>query len=455
MKYYLAIDIGASGGRHILGWIEDGRLKHEEVYRFKNGIVIENGHSIWNMDSIVNNVIVGISRCAVLGKIPYSVAIDTWGVDYVLLDDKGSVIHPVYSYRDARTKKALSSVNDIVKKEELYKRTGIQFQSFNTVFQLYCDKLSNRLTRAKYLLMIPDYINYRLTGVMKQEYTNATTSSLVNATAARWDEELIARLGFNKKLFQELSMPKEEVARFSKEIEQKVGFSSKVVLCPSHDTASAVTATLGEKNTAYLSSGTWSLIGIENDAPIITETARNCNFTNEGGIDRRFRFLKNLMGMWIFGRVEDEFGIISYEQRRELAKKSSFQKTFDVNARNLENPKSMADAIRELLHEPELPIGDIFNSIYHSLAKAYKDAVEEVEKVTRQKIEAIQIVGGGGSDPYLNELTRHKTQKRILTGPKEATAIGNLAVQIMAAKGIDLKEARELIRKSVGIEEVL
>lgn len=455
MKYYLAIDIGASGGRHILGWIEDGRLKHEEVYRFKNGIVIENGHSIWNMDSIVNNVIVGISRCAVLGKIPYSVAIDTWGVDYVLLDDKGSVIHPVYSYRDARTKKALSSVNDIVKKEELYKRTGIQFQSFNTVFQLYCDKLSNRLTRAKYLLMIPDYINYRLTGVMKQEYTNATTSSLVNATAARWDEELIARLGFNKKLFQELSMPKEEVARFSKEIEQKVGFSSKVVLCPSHDTASAVTATLGEKNTAYLSSGTWSLIGIENDAPIITETARNCNFTNEGGIDRRFRFLKNLMGMWIFGRVEDEFGIISYEQRRELAKKSSFQKTFDVNARNLENPKSMADAIRELLHEPELPIGDIFNSIYHSLAKAYKDAVEEVEKVTRQKIEAIQIVGGGGSDSYLNELTRHKTQKRILTGPKEATAIGNLAVQIMAAKGIDLKEARELIRKSVGIEEVL
>ena len=455
MKYYLAIDIGASGGRHILGWIEDGRLKHEEVYRFKNGIVIENGHSIWNMDSIVNNVIVGISRCAVLGKIPYSVAIDTWGVDYVLLDDKGSVIHPVYSYRDARTKKALSSVNDIVKKEELYKRTGIQFQSFNTVFQLYCDKLSNRLTRAKYLLMIPDYINYRLTGVMKQEYTNATTSSLVNATAARWDEELIARLGFNKKLCQELSMPKEEVARFSKEIEQKVGFSSKVVLCPSHDTASAVTATLGEKNTAYLSSGTWSLIGIENDAPIITETARNCNFTNEGGIDRRFRFLKNLMGMWIFGRVEDEFGIISYEQRRELAKKSSFQKTFDVNARNLENPKSMADAIRELLHEPELPIGDIFNSIYHSLAKAYKDAVEEVEKVTRQKIEAIQIVGGGGSDSYLNELTRHKTQKRILTGPKEATAIGNLAVQIMAAKGIDLKEARELIRKSVGIEEVL
>ena len=396
MKYYLAIDIGASGGRHILGWIEDGRLKHEEVYRFKNGIVIENGHSIWNMDSIVNNVIVGIRRCAVLGKIPYSVAIDTWGVDYVLLDDKGSVIHPVYSYRDARTKKALSSVNDIVKKEELYKRTGIQFQSFNTVFQLYCDKLSNRLTRAKYLLMIPDYINYRLTGVMKQEYTNATTSSLVNATAARWDEELIARLGFNKKLFQELSMPKEEVARFSKEIEQKVGFSSKVVLCPSHDTASAVTATLGEKNTVYLSSGTWSLIGIENDAPIITETARNCNFTNEGGIDRRFRFLKNLMGMWIFGRVEDEFGIISYEQRRELAKKSSFQKTFDVNARNLENPKSMADAIRELLHEPELPIGDIFNSIYHSLAKAYKDAVEEVEKVTRQKIEAIQIVGGGG-----------------------------------------------------------
>lgn len=455
MKYYLAIDIGASGGRHILGWIEDGRLKHEEVYRFKNGIVIENGHSIWNMDSIVNNVIVGIRRCAVLGKIPYSVAIDTWGVDYVLLDDKGSVIHPVYSYRDARTKKALSSVNDIVKKEELYKRTGIQFQSFNTVFQLYCDKLSNRLTRAKYLLMIPDYINYRLTGVMKQEYTNATTSSLVNATAARWDEELIARLGFNKKLFQELSMPKEEVARFSKEIEQKVGFSSKVVLCPSHDTASAVTATLGEKNTVYLSSGTWSLIGIENDAPIITETARNCNFTNEGGIDRRFRFLKNLMGMWIFGRVEDEFGIISYEQRRELAKKSSFQKTFDVNARNLENPKSMADAIRELLHEPELPIGDIFNSIYHSLAKAYKDAVEEVEKVTRQKIEAIQIVGGGGSDSYLNELTRHKTQKRILTGPKEATAIGNLAVQIMAAKGIDLKEARELIRKSVGIEEVL
>ena len=455
MKYYLAIDIGASGGRHILGWIEDGRLKHEEVYRFKNGIVIENGHSIWNMDSIVNNVIVGIRRCAVLGKIPYSVASDTWGVDYVLLDDKGSVIHPVYSYRDARTKKALSSVNDIVKKEELYKRTGIQFQSFNTVFQLYCDKLSNRLTRAKYLLMIPDYINYRLTGVMKQEYTNATTSSLVNATAARWDEELIARLGFNKKLFQELSMPKEEVARFSKEIEQKVGFSSKVVLCPSHDTASAVTATLGEKNTVYLSSGTWSLIGIENDAPIITETARNCNFTNEGGIDRRFRFLKNLMGMWIFGRVEDEFGIISYEQRRELAKKSSFQKTFDVNARNLENPKSMADAIRELLHEPELPIGDIFNSIYHSLAKAYKDAVEEVEKVTRQKIEAIQIVGGGGSDSYLNELTRHKTQKRILTGPKEATAIGNLAVQIMAAKGIDLKEARELIRKSVGIEEVL
>ena len=350
MTYHLAIDIGASSGRHILGYIDNGRLKLEEIHRFENYITNQNGTLVWDIEHLVSEVKKGIAKCKEIGKIPCTVAIDTWGVDYVLLDESKQEILPAVSYRDSRTNRVINKVESIISAEELYLKTGIQKQNFNTIYQLYVDYLSGKLDNAKYFLMIPAYLSYKLTGVIKNEYTNATTTGMVNAESKTWDNDIIEDLGLPKHLFGTLDTPCTVIGNFTKEMQDYAGFDSTVIFAPSHDTASAVCACPIDDNSVYISSGTWSLIGVESLNPIVNEKSMAANFANEGGIDYRFRFLKNYMGMWLFQNVKKNLNNeFSYDDMMRLAMQSKRFEMIDTNAPDFLAPENMINAIRSYL----------------------------------------------------------------------------------------------------------
>lgn len=451
--YYLAVDIGASSGRHILSHIENGKLVLEEIYRFENNLVADETGLVWDIDSLFAEVLCGIKKCKEIGNIPKSIAIDTWGVDYVLLDENRKEIKPCYCYRDSRTSAVIDEVESLVSPTELYAKTGIQKQNFNTIYQLYADKKNSRLKNAKYFLMMPEYLSFKLTGVCKNEYTNATTTGLVNANEKIWDTQIIHALGLTEELFKPLFLPSSSVGDLSAEVQKIVGFNCAVLFAPSHDTASAVCACPMRDNDLYISSGTWSLIGTEITEPILNDNARQLNFTNEGGMDYRFRFLKNYMGMWLFQNIRRNLNkSMTYDEMMELAKNCGEYKYFDVNDNTLVAPKNMIEAIGKLIGSDDL--GFILNSAYHSLAKSYSEAVTEIEAVTGKRFNAIHIVGGGCQDKYLNALTRDYTGKDVTAGPIEATATGNIISQIISDKKISLAAARDLIKKSFDIKEI-
>lgn len=456
LEYYLAIDIGASSGRHILAWLEDGKLKLKEIYRFDNDLKREGNSLIWDMEKIVVEVKRGIKECKNHGAVPKSIAIDTWGVDYVLLDADKKPILPAYSYRDMRTEYAVGEVESIIPPSELYAKTGIQKQNFNTVYQLYCDKKSGRLNNAEYFLMMPEYLSYRLTGVMKNEYTIASTSGLLNAAEKDWDEDIIDSLGFPKKLFRKLYLPGESVGSFSDEMREEAGFDSNVVLCPSHDTACAVLACPIEDGGLFISSGTWSLIGVELDCPITSEEARLANFTNEGNIDYRFRFLKNYMGMWLLQNIRKNLGKrLSYDEMMNLAEKCGKITYIDVNSPELTAPENMIEAVKKVAGKPDMELCDVINCVYHSLARSYADAIGEIERLTNRKINGVNIVGGGSSDDYLNRLTSRYSGRKVSAGPREATAAGNIISQIIRDNdNFDIQTARECIKRSFDICDI-
>ena len=451
MTYYLAIDIGASSGRHILSHIENEKLVLEEIYRFDNNLTQSKDGLVWDIESLFSEVLNGIKKCGEIGKIPKSIAIDTWGVDYVLLDENKKEIKPCYCYRDGRTNTVVDEVESLVSPARLYAKTGIQKQNFNTIYQLYADKKNGRLQNTKYFLMMPEYLSFKLTGVCKNEYTNATTTGLVNAKTKTWDNDILSALGLPSELFGKLNTPSSLVGDLSADIQKAVGFNSTVLFAPSHDTASAVCACPMQDNDLYISSGTWSLIGTEITEPILNDNARKLNFTNEGGIDYRFRFLKNYMGMWLFQNIRRNLNkSMTYDEMMELAKNCGEYKYFDVNDSTLVAPKNMIDAIGKLICSDDL--GLILNSAYHSLAKSYNEAVTEIEAVTCKRFDAIHIVGGGCQDKYLNALTRDYTGKSVTAGPIEATATGNIVSQIMRDKKISLAKARDLIKNSFVIK---
>lgn len=453
MNYYLAIDIGASSGRHILGYIDNGRLKLEEIHRFENYITNQNSTLVWDIEHLVNEVKKGIAKCKEIGKIPCTVAIDTWGVDYVLLDESKKEIKPCYCYRDSRTNAVVDEVESLVSSARLYAKTGIQKQNFNTIYQLYADKKSGRLQNAKYFLMMPEYLSFKLTGVCKNEYTNATTTGLVNAKTKTWDNDILSALDLPSELFGALNTPSSLMGDLSADIQKAVGFNCAVLFPPSHDTASAVCACPMQDDDLYISSGTWSLIGTEITQPILSDNARKLNFSNEGGIDYRFRFLKNYMGMWLFQNIRRNLNkSMTYDEMMTLAMNCGEYKYFDVNDRTLVAPDNMIDAIGKLICSDDL--GLILNSAYHSLAKSYSEAVSEIEAVTGKRFNAIHIVGGGCQDKYLNILTRDYTGKSVTAGPIEATATGNIVSQIMHDKKISLAAARDLIKNSFDIKEI-
>ena len=452
MKYCLAIDMGASSGRHILGFIEDGKLKLEEIYRFENGIVDIDGTLCWDIDHLFTEIKNGLKECKELGKIPETVAIDTWGVDYVLLDKDKKEIMPAVSYRDARTLGIPEEIDKIIPRKELYERTGIQATSYNSIYQLYCDKKSGKLDNAEYFLMMPEYFSFKLTGEIRNEYTLTTTGGLVNVNTFERDEEILEKLGIPKKIFTPLSLPGTVVGNLSDKVKEELGFDTTVILCASHDTASAVASCSVGDNGIYISSGTWSLIGTENAQPVTCEKAMNSGFTNEGGVEHRYRFLENIMGMWLLQNIRKNLDKkYTYDEMMQLAMASDFTEYINPNDESFLAPDNMIEAIRNYLGKPELPIGDVLNSVYHSLAKTYNEAVKVVEEISNKQIDVINIVGGGCKDSYLNSLTEKYTGKKVIAGPVEATAAGNLMVQLMYLdKGLNLTTARELIKNSFG-----
>ena len=450
MKYCLAIDMGASSGRHILGCIENCKLQLEEIYRFENGIVDIDGTLCWDIDHLFTEIKNGLKECKKLGKFPETVAIDTWGVDYVLLDKYKKEILPAVSYRDSRTLEIPEEIDKIIPRKELYERTGIQATNYNSVYQLYCDKLSGKLDKAEYFLMMPEYFSFKLTGEIRNEYTLSTTGGLVNTQTFERDEEILEKLGIPKRIFTPLSLPGAVVGNLSDEVKEEVGFDTTVILCASHDTASAVASCSVGNNGIYISSGTWSLIGTENSQPVTCEKAMNSGFTNEGGIEHRYRFLENIMGMWLFQNIRKNLDKkYTYDEMMQMAMESDFTEYINPNAEEFLAPENMIEAIRNYLGKPELPIGDVLNSIYHSLAKTYNDAVKVIEEISNKQVDVINIVGGGCKDSYLNALTEKYTGKKVIAGPVEATAAGNLMVQLMYLdKELNLTTARELIKNS-------
>jgi len=455
MCYYLAIDIGASSGRHVLGSLTNGKLVLEEIYRFDNGIEKQNGVLVWNTEALVSEVIKGIKKCGEAGKIPTTVAIDTWGVDYVLLDEDKKEIFPAVSYRDERTAASSKELGRILPQKTLFKITGIQKQTFNTIYQLYSDRLSGKMDNAKYFLMMPDYLNYKLTGVIHNEYTNATTTNLINAKTNVWDKEITEKTGIEEGIFQELSLPCTEVGKFSEDIVNEVGFNATVIHCPSHDTASAVAACPIDNGSVYISSGTWSLIGTENAAPILSEEALKANFTNEGGIEYRYRFLKNIMGMWLFQSIRRDLGKkYTYDEMMQMAIESDFTERIDPTDDVFLAPDNMIEAVRTYLGRPNLPVSDVLSSVYHSLAYSYDRTIKEIESICKKEIRSIHIVGGGSKDKYLNKLTAIYTGKNVFVGLNEATATGNILSQIMFKNKIDLSKARQIVKDTFNISEV-
>ena len=459
-RYYLAVDIGASSGRHMLASMKDGKMHLEEVYRFPNGMDDKNGTLCWDVDRLFTEIKNGLKKCKEIGKIPVSMAIDTWGVDYVLLDQDDRILGDTVGYRDSRTEGMDEKVYEVIPQDELYARTGIQKQIFNTVYQLMAVKESHPeyLEQAESILMIPDYFHFLLTGVKKNEYTNATTGQLVSPKTNDWDYELIEMLGYNPKMFRPVSMPGTVVGEFTEEVQKEVGFNCTVVLPATHDTGSAVLAVpTNDDDAVYISSGTWSLMGIERKEADCSMESMKANFTNEGGYDHRFRYLKNIMGLWMIQSVKKEFTEdLSFAQICEMASKETIPSIVDCNDDCFLAPKSMIKAVQDFCSRtgqqvPET-VGEISSVIYNSLAKCYGDTVQEIEEITGKKYSTIYVVGGGSNAGYLNELTAKYTGKKVSAGPSEATAIGNVIVQ-MLHDGIfkDLPEARTCVRESFDI----
>ena len=470
---HLAIDIGASSGRHIVGEVVDGRMELTEVYRFENGLTHRNGHLCWDIDALAEEVVRGLAAAKAAGFEPATIGIDTWAVDYVLLDERDQRIGDVVGYRDARTDGVRDALElaGILSFDEHYARTGIQYQQFNTAYQLCALSREDRaeLDSAKALLMVPDYLNWVLTGEKAQEYTNASTTGLVNAQTFDWDDELIDRLNLPWDIFQPIRMPGESLGRLRPEVAERVGYDAEVVLVASHDTGSAWLAVPAhDEKAVYFSSGTWSLVGVERREPICTPQSAAANFTNEGGYERRYRYLKNIMGLWMIQNVRRELGDMtgtapSWNElvaAAEDARARGFHAVVDADDPEFLAPASMLAALRDVCARSGQPVpntmGEYALVVYDSLADDYARTVAQLRELTGTDFTSINIVGGGSNNGYLNQATADACGLPVFAGPTEGTALGNLMVQfICGGEYASLEEARAAIKKSFEIKEYL
>ena len=462
-NYYLAIDIGASSGRHILGKIQDGRIELEEIYRFENGMQERNGHLCWNHDKLFQEILAGIRKCKEIGKIPVSMGIDTWGVDFVLLDENDQILGDTVGYRDGRNRGMDKKVYEIISEDDLYARTGIQKAVFNTIYQLMAVKTENpeHMEKAKAMLMTPDYFNFLLTGVKMQEYTMATTGQLVNPETKDWDYELIDMLGYNREMFLPIHTPGTVVGGFKPEVQEIVGFDCEVVLPGTHDTASAVLSVpANDDDFLYISSGTWSLMGIETMKANCSPESKAANITNEGGYNYRFRYLKNIMGLWMIQNVKKELNNqYSFAELCSMAAEcDTFTSRVEVDDDCFLAPENMIAEVQRFCKETDQPVpetpGEISAVIYNSLAECYARTAREIQQIMGRTYSRIHVVGGGANAVYLNQLTAKYTGKEVHAGPTEATAIGNLVAQmIKAGEFSTVEEARTCIYNSFEIKQ--
>ena len=421
MKYYLAIDIGASSGRHIVGWQEAGDIKTKEVYRFPNGVQEQNGHLVWDVDTLLSHVKAGIAAAKAAFPGIVSLSVDTWGVDYVLLRGDEEV-RPVYAYRDSRTEAAIPKVHEILPFSELYTKTGCQFQPFNSIYQLYTDKFTGRLEGVTDFLMIPEYLLWKLCGVKVKEYTNATTTGMVSAETGEFDAEIISALGLPP-VFPKLQKPGTVLGEYD---------GIKCVLCATHDTASAVEGIPMVENAPYISSGTWSLLGVKTPKPFTNAASCTANYSNEGGVGYN-RYQKNIMGMWLVNELQKELcSGLGFAEIVNAAKESACDALIDANAPEFLAPKSMKTAFDTATGGKFVSIGDYFRCAYRSLAESYVKALAELERNTERTYEKLYIVGGGAKNEFLNHLTARATGKQVVALPIEATALGNLKIQMEA-----------------------
>ena len=429
MNCYLAIDIGASSGRHIVGWKENGRLETKEVYRFPNGVQSVDGHLVWDVKALFESVKAGIREAFARFPGIVSLSIDTWGVDYVLLRGDEEVL-PCYAYRDGRTQAVIEEVHNTVPFSKLYAHTGCQFQPFNTVYQLCEDRKRGRLAHVTDMLLMPEYLLYKLSGVKAREFTNATTMGLINAETQEFDREITDSLGLPEQLFPKLSQPGTVLGKLLPEVEAEVGGNCDVVLCATHDTGSAVEGIPMEGNHPYISSGTWSLLGVKTPKPITDPGSLQANYSNEGGVGYN-RYQKNIMGMWLVNELQRELcPDTPFPEIVKLAEESCCQALLDANAPAFLAPESMKAAFDEATSGQLKTLGDYFRCAYRSLAVSYRDALQELERNTGSKYEKLYIVGGGAKNTFLNRLTEEATGKEVIALPIEATALGNLTVQM-------------------------
>lgn len=465
-KYLLAFDLGASSGRAILGILSDGKLELKEIHRFVNQMQQINGHYFWNIFSLFNELKTGLRKCIREYDIqPESIGVDTWGVDFVHLNREGLILSLPFAYRDSRTNTSMDDLFSLIPASEVYAQTGIQFMQFNSLFQLFSmvkDKAS-LLEITDSILFMPDAFNYLFTGVKKSEFSIASTSQMIVPGTGKWNYQLIEKAGIPTNILQEIIMPGTILGPIKKEIALETGSATiPVIAVAAHDTGSAIVSVPGTGNNfVYLSSGTWSIMGIESQSPIISEHTRRLNFTNEGGVDGTTRFLKNIMGMWLIQEVqriwEGEGMKYSWPEMVELARKAEpFKFLINPDDSMFLNPRDMTQAVRDYCYQTAQGTpqshGETIRCIYDSLALKYRYTLEQIRELTNQPIEVVHIIGGGANNDFLNQLTADATGLQVIAGPTEATAIGNIMVQAKALGYVDsVNQIRQIVANSFNL----
>ena len=465
---YIAVDLGAGSGRVFLAGLSSGEFLLEQIHRFQYPPRQLDGHLRWDFTHIFSEIKTGLSAAAKraneLGRPIHSLGVDSWAVDYGLIDADGNLIEDPICYRDERTANIFEQLFKQMPREEIYARTGIQFLTLNTSSQLCAHAHEGVATNADRLLLIPDLINFFLTGKAVTEYTNATTMQMVNANSRTWDEKIIAALKLPQHLFTEIISAGDEVGFLKPELAEELNLPNVKVIAPAtHDTGSAVAGAPLLNDWAYISSGTWSLVGVELDEALINDDTAKHNFTNEGGAFGTIRFLKNVMGLWLLESCRKEWqaqGLsVDYDELlADVTKLSGDAVVIFPDDERLFNPPSMLAAIKELLTESGQKISDepafIAKVILDSLAVRYASVLRTIEELTGKSIRGVQIVGGGSQNNYLNQATANACKKPVLAGPIEATVIGNVLVQAVAAgRFATLNEARQQIASEISLKQ--
>ena len=448
--YYLAVDIGASGGRHILGHVADGKIVTEEIYRFPNGAVKKDGRLVWEWERLFGEIKAGMKKCQEIGKLPVSMGIDCFGVDFALLDKQGNLVGDTVSYRDARTNGMADSGR--IDKEWLYQKTGKPVGDIHSLYQLMSiGDTSDELAKADRFLHLPDYFNYLLTGIAANEYTNSETALLINPKTRDFDSEILEKAGIPERLFAKPLMPMTVLGDLTEEVQQEVGYNCKVVLPPTHDTISAFLTVDAKEENLFISSGTWSMMGAFVKEPLLAKEGMEKGISNMYIHDGVTACVKGITGLWMIQSVKKELNDkYGWEEMYRMASESSYTEAIDVDDACFMAPESMIEAVKDHLRRtrgqaPE-GIDAILNAIYHGLAKKYAQVAKELEELTGKTCDRIQIVGGGSKNLYLNDLTAKYSHKTVYTGPSEATALGNLLAQMVAMKEFaSVEEAKKAI----------